>query len=99
MLEITVIAVGEKMPAWVQAGYDEYARRVRGRIALQLREVTAERRGKGVDTDQAMRREAARIRQAVPAGHRLVALDRRRQPGNSSRGCRTRFVQSQCSFF
>ncbi|MDM7322593.1 MAG: 23S rRNA (pseudouridine(1915)-N(3))-methyltransferase RlmH, partial [Gammaproteobacteria bacterium] len=38
-MRIHLIAIGEKMPAWVQAGFDEYARRLPRECPLVLREL------------------------------------------------------------
>ena len=64
------------MPAWADAGWDEYARRIHGRCKLNLIEVAAEKRGKNVSPTQIAEREATRLRRAIPAGARVIALDR-----------------------
>lgn len=64
------------MPAWVQQGYHEYAKRIHGKCALQLIEVAAERRGKNFDITKVMNRERDRLLRAIPAGNRIIALDR-----------------------
>ena len=76
MLTIHLIAIGGKMPAWVRQGYDEYAKRIRGRCALNLIEVAAERRGKNPDSGKIAQRETARLKRAIPPGTRVIALDR-----------------------
>ena len=76
MLTIHLVAIGERMPAWVRQGYHEYAGRIRGRCALNLIEVATERRGKNPDRGKIAQREAARIERAVPPGTRVIALDR-----------------------
>jgi 23S rRNA (pseudouridine1915-N3)-methyltransferase len=60
------------MPAWVDQGYAEYARRV----DLSLVEVKPESRARGKTVEQMLVAEAARIRQAC-AGARMVVLDER----------------------
>lgn len=75
-MRIVLLAVGERVPDWVQAGFDEYARRVRGQMRLELRAVRAGRRTKGADVARSMREEGARLLAAVPANARVVALDR-----------------------
>jgi 23S rRNA (pseudouridine1915-N3)-methyltransferase len=73
---VHLIAVGERMPEWVEAGFREYARRLKPPWRLQLREVPAGRRTKGADIARVMREEGVRLLAAVPPGCRLVALDR-----------------------
>jgi 23S rRNA (pseudouridine1915-N3)-methyltransferase len=75
-MQIHIIAVGERMPEWVEAGYAEYAKRLPRECRLKLHEVPAGRRGKGADLARLTRDEGARQLAAVPAGSRIVALDR-----------------------
>jgi 23S rRNA (pseudouridine1915-N3)-methyltransferase len=75
-LVIHVVAVGTRMPGWVEAGWREYARRLRGMLRLELTEIAAGRRTEGVDLARILRDEGRRLLAAVPAGSRVVALDR-----------------------
>lgn len=75
-MRILLIAVGERAPAWVQAGFDDYARRLPAQMRLELRMVRAGRRTKGADMARLIREEGERLLAAVPAGARIVALDR-----------------------
>ncbi len=74
-MQIHLIAIGERMPAWVQAGYQEYARRLPGECALNLVEITAGRRTKNTDTARLVRDETQRLLAAVPKGAVVVALE------------------------
>ena len=74
-----LIAVGQRMPAWVDEAYAEYARRMPAQTPLQLRELRAESRGAGLDTQSVMEREAQRIEDALPAQALRVVLDERGQ--------------------
>jgi 23S rRNA (pseudouridine1915-N3)-methyltransferase len=74
-VRVHLLAVGERMPDWVEAGYRDYARRLRGGIALELRPLRAGRRARGADPARARSEEADRLLAAVPAGARVVALD------------------------
>jgi 23S rRNA (pseudouridine1915-N3)-methyltransferase len=72
-----VVAVGDRMPAWVDAAFGEYAKRMPRRARLDLVTVRPEPRTTGKSPAQMMAAEAARLRAAVPAGAVLVALDER----------------------
>lgn len=72
-----LVAVGQRMPAWVDAGYAEYAKRMPAATPLQLRELRAESRGAGLDTDSLLHREGQRIEEALPAQCLRVVLDER----------------------
>ena len=74
-MNIHLIAVGEKMPGWVQAGYLEFAKRLPAESALRLVEVPAGKRGKNADIPRILRSEGERMLAAVPKGARIVALD------------------------
>jgi 23S rRNA (pseudouridine1915-N3)-methyltransferase len=71
-LKLRIVALGQRMPAWVDAGYDEYAKRV----ALTLVELKPELRTQGKTVPQMLAAEAVRIRAAC-AGARMVVLDER----------------------
>lgn len=75
-MQIHLIAVGERMPVWVEAGYHEYAKRLPHECRLTLREIPAGRRTKGADLKRLIEQEGARQLAAIPAGCRVVALDR-----------------------
>lgn len=74
-MQIHVVAVGTRMPAWVNAAYREYAKRLPAQFRLHLREVAPGRRGKNADIARVLRDEGARLLAAVPRGCRIVALE------------------------
>jgi 23S rRNA (pseudouridine1915-N3)-methyltransferase len=78
-MKITMIAVGQRQPAWAQAAVNDYLARFPADFKVDLKEVKAEpRSGKGNDPIQRlMAAEAVRIRSVAPAGGRIVALDER----------------------
>jgi len=68
-----LIAVGERMPAWVQAGYAEYAKRLSRELPLQLVEISTKTR----DPARLVAEEGAALLGAIPKGAHVVALDGR----------------------
>ena len=66
-----LIAVGERMPAWVQAGYAEYAKRLSRELPLQLVEISTKSRDPARLTADA----GAALIAAIPKGAHVVALD------------------------
>ncbi|QKI88562.1 23S rRNA (pseudouridine(1915)-N(3))-methyltransferase RlmH [Thiomicrorhabdus xiamenensis] len=72
---IHFITVGQKMPKWVQDGYQEYAKRLPKACALKLIELPMANRGKSNSVDKMKAEEAKRILEAVPKGARLIVLD------------------------
>lgn len=76
-MKLQLIAVGHKMPDWINAGYDDYARRMPSDLQLILTEIKPGHRVAGADGGRARQLEAARIRAALPAGAVRVVLDER----------------------
>jgi 23S rRNA (pseudouridine1915-N3)-methyltransferase len=74
-MRIQLLAVGNRMPDWVNTAYHEYASRMPPECRLELREITAGKRGKTVDTGRILKQECNGLLNAVPSDHRLIALD------------------------
>jgi 23S rRNA (pseudouridine1915-N3)-methyltransferase len=74
-MRISVVAVGTKMPSWVNTGMDEYTRRLPRDLKLVWREIPLARRGKEVNVPQVCAAEGAQILKAIPPGDRVIALD------------------------
>lgn len=74
-MHIHLIAVGNRMPAWVSEGYREYARRLPPECVLQLQEIAPGKRGKGVDLERIKTAEGARVLAALPRSAEVVVLD------------------------
>ena len=75
-MQIHLIAIGSKMPAWVNLGYQEFAKRMPALCKLNLLEVSARRRGKNADIDRILRDEAAALDKITPPGCLRIGLDR-----------------------
>ena len=76
-MNITVLAVGTKMPHWVDYAVAEYSKRFGREIQFQLREIKPEKRGAGINAAQAMAAEEERIVAAIPSHSYLIVLDER----------------------
>lgn len=76
-MKLVVVAVGQRLPAWADAAYEEYARRFPPELRLDLKVVKAEARSSGKPVELLMSAERARIEAALPKGCRRVALDER----------------------
>lgn len=75
-MQIHLIVIGERVPAWVKAGFEEYAARLPANCRLLLREILAGRRTKGADIARLVREEGDRLLAAVSKHCRVIALDR-----------------------
>ncbi|HEY8011352.1 MAG TPA: 23S rRNA (pseudouridine(1915)-N(3))-methyltransferase RlmH [Rudaea sp.] len=76
-MRATLIAVGERMPAWVTEGYSEYAKRLSHELPLQLLEISTKSRGRNNDLARVVADEGAAMLAAIPKGAHVVALDGR----------------------
>lgn len=74
-MKLQLIAVGNKMPGWVEQGYQEYARRFPNDMPLQLVEITPGKRGKNADIKRILQKEGELSLAAVPKGNRIVTLE------------------------
>lgn len=75
-MRVTLVAVGQRMPAWVTQGYSEYSKRLRVRLPLELVEIPAPKRGSG-DLARAMAAEGKRMLASIKPQDHVVALDER----------------------
>jgi 23S rRNA (pseudouridine1915-N3)-methyltransferase len=73
-MRLRVVALGQRMPAWVDAGWDEYARRMPHEYPVELVALKAEPRDRGKTAAQVLAAEAVRIAGACK-GATTVALD------------------------
>lgn len=74
-MQIHFIAVGNRMPAWVQNGYNEYAKRLPREYELLLKEISPGKRGKNCDTARIIKEEGNKMLAAVPPGANIVTLE------------------------
>ena len=74
-MKLLVAAVGHRMPACVDEGFAEYAKRMPRESPLELLAVKAEPRNSGKPVPALMAAEAERLRAALPGQCRRVALD------------------------
>ena len=80
-MKLCIAAVGTRMPAWVDAAYADYSKRMPRELPLELLAVKAEPRTEGKPVEAMLAAEAQRLRAALRshAGERcrLIALDER----------------------
>ena len=67
-MRVTILAIGHKMPSWIQEGFNEYTRRMPPEIRVELVELKP-----GKDRNE----EGKRMLDALPDGATLIALDER----------------------
>lgn len=74
-MQIHLISVGNRMPGWVQQGYEDYARRLPRECQLLLKEISPGKRTKNSDVHRIVQEEGERMGAAIPAHSHLVTLD------------------------
>ncbi len=74
MLRLSLISASNRQPEWVDAGADEYAKRLRGRCTLEIEAVPLARRTASAPTERAIHDEGERMLARVPQGAHVVAL-------------------------
>jgi len=79
-VKLQLVAVGTKMPDWVQTGFMEYLRRFPKDMPFELTEVPAGKRGKNADIKRILEKEGEAMLAATGKGNRIVTLDIPGQP-------------------
>lgn len=74
---LRIIAVGTRMPAWVDSAVTDYSARLPAEFSLEWREIKAEPRGSSSSPAVWLHREAERIGAAIPPSAWRVVLDER----------------------
>lgn len=75
-MRLVVAAIGQRPPAWADAAWEEFARRMPAECRIELRALKVEPRA-GRSAAQCLQAEAERLEAAVPKGARRVVLDER----------------------
>lgn len=71
---INLIAIGKRMPKWIDEGFHTYAKRMPIDFKLQLIEIPAIKRSAS-NNITALRQEAAHMLAAIPAHSYIIALE------------------------
>ncbi len=74
MLRLALITASNRQSEWVDAGADDYAKRLRGRCTLEINTVPLARRTATTPVERAMHDEGERLLAQIPAGAHVVAL-------------------------
>jgi 23S rRNA (pseudouridine1915-N3)-methyltransferase len=74
-LRLHIVAVGKRMPDWVNAGVTEYTARMSKDCRLDLIEIPAAKRSSRLEIERWKRDEAQRILASIPNGSWTISLD------------------------
>ena len=75
MLKITIITLGNKMPAWVDHAVNDFVKRLREGVIFTLIEIPLLRRGKSSDLVRITEKEQLMMAAAIPSSSYVIALD------------------------
>lgn len=76
-MRIRLIAVGTRMPEWVETAFRDYAGRLPHECRLELTEIAPALRSKNTDIARAKQQEGEKILKALPRDALVIALDER----------------------
>ncbi len=74
-MKCRLIAAGTRLPDWINTGFEDYRRRLRKPLALQLQEIPIALRRAGENPLPAVEREGETMLEALHAGDYVVALE------------------------
>jgi len=74
-MKIRLLTITHKSPAWIQEGYEEYAKRLPASCALELVEIPADKRTVNADLKRITEREGEKMLAAIKPNHKVIALD------------------------
>ena len=74
-MNISLIAIGTRMPEWVNEGYREYARRLPRECRLKLTEIPLGQRARSKTVERAVAGEGKRMLAEISPGEHVIALD------------------------
>lgn len=74
-MKLHLLACGSRPPEWLAAGFNDFSRRFRHPLKLELKEIPLGDRRGGRDGGRAVAEEGDRMLRALPDNSRLIALE------------------------
>ncbi len=74
MFKLSIIALGSKMPGWVNEAVNEFSKRLKEFAHITLIEIPLIKRGKNNDLSRIIEKESLLIHEAIPSNAYLIAL-------------------------
>ena len=76
-MRIKLIAVGTRMPKWVEQGVEEFAVRLPREWRFEIVEIPVAARGDNADVARLKKAEGEKMLRAIPEGAQVIAFDER----------------------
>lgn len=73
-MRLMLLAASNRQPGWVSEGFSAYAKRLRGGLRLDIKEIPLARRPSAAAARRAAETEGTRMLEAIPDGAHVVAL-------------------------
>ena len=74
-MRLNLIAVGKRMPIWVDTAFIEYSKRLPKNINFNLTEITPANRNKNRNSDESKKIEEKKINAVISSDDLVIALD------------------------
>ncbi len=74
-MRVRLLAVGNKMPEWVEQGFQTYTRRFPPSYPFELLEISPEKRTPSSNIPRIIENESEKLMKALKPGHVMIALD------------------------
>ena len=74
-MKCRLIAAGTRLPTWVNSGFQEYQKRLRTPLVLELQEISVATRSAGDNPQRAVQREGADMMAVIGKDDYVVALE------------------------
>jgi len=82
-MQFDLIAIGKRMPVWVDSAFTEYSKRLPKKINFNLVEITPARRGKNINSEQLKKIEEEKINISIANNSLVIVLDEKGKLKNS----------------
>lgn len=79
-MRIRLLTITHKVPAWIEAGYQEYVKRLPANCVLEIVEIPAEKRSANADLNRVCIKEGEKMLAAIKREHYVIALDVKGKP-------------------
>jgi 23S rRNA (pseudouridine1915-N3)-methyltransferase len=79
-MKLRILAVGHKMPAWVEQGCAEYLKRMPREMTVEIVEIKPDKRASGKGGDQVREAEAERLLEAAGRDYLIVLDEHGKEP-------------------
>ena len=74
-MQFDLIAIGKRMPVWVDSAFTEYSKRLPKKINFNLIEITPATRSKNINPEQLKKVEEEKITTSISNNSLVIALD------------------------